>query len=281
MIRLIASDMDGTLLNDKKCLPADFGEVIGQLRERDIVFTVASGRTYSALDHLFPKEYGEKLCYICDNGACTIINGKTVNVSEIDRETFEELLDECSEIEGLTPIVCCESGVFHQRRDEKFFNDVGVFYKHHAVVDDLKSVDGKIFKLAVCDENGALTHGKAALDAKFGGRLNVLVSGTIWMDVMAAGVSKGAALKKLQETLGISRAETMAFGDYFNDLDMLMASDWSFCMENGHEDVKRLCRFTAPDNNHDGVTRSIKQYVLDSQCVISNSQCAMPNAQLP
>ena len=257
--------MDGTLLDDKKRLPADFGEVIECLRERDIYFIVASGRTYSALDHLFPEEYREKMCFICDNGACTIVNSRTENVSDIDRETFEELLDECARIEGLTPIVCCESGVYHERSDEKFFNDVGVFYKYHAVVDDLKSVEGKIFKLAICDEGGALTHGKAALDAKFGGRLNVLVSGTIWMDVMKAGVSKGTALKSLQERLGISRAETMVFGDYFNDLDMLMAADWSFCMENGHEDVKRLCRYTAPDNNHNGVTQSIKKFVLNSE----------------
>ena len=264
MIKLIASDMDGTLRDDKKRLPSDFGEVLERLWERDIVFTVASGRTYSALDYLFPEKYREKLCFICDNGACTIINGKIVNVTEIDRETFEELLDECSKIPGLTPIVCCESGVFHQRSDEEFFNDVGVFYKDHEVVGDLKSVEGRIYKLAVCDEGGALTHGKAALDAKFGGRLNVLVSGTVWMDVMAAGVSKGAALKSLQKTLGISREETAAFGDYFNDLDMLMASDLSFCMENGHEDVKRLCRYIAPDNNHDGVTRCIKQFVIDN-----------------
>ena len=262
MIRLIASDMDGTLLDDKKRLPADFGEVAERLWEQDIIFAVASGRTYSALDHLFPEEYREKLCFICDNGACTIINGKTVNVSGIDRELFEELLDECSKIDGLTPIVCCESGVFHQRSDEEFFNDVGVFYKRHTVIDDLKSVEGRVYKLAICDEGGALTHGKTALDARFGGRLNVLVSGAIWMDVMAAGVSKGTALKSLQEILGISREETMAFGDYFNDLDMLMAADWSFCMENGHEDVKKLCRYTAPDNNHGGVTRCIKRYAL-------------------
>ena len=263
MIKLIASDMDGTLLDDKKRLPSDFGEVIERLWERDIIFAVASGRTYSALDHLFPEEYRQKLCFICDNGACTIINGKTVNVTGIDRQTFGELLDACSEIGGLTPIVCCESGVFHQRGDDRFFNDVGVFYKQHAIISDLKSVEGRIYKLAVCDEGGALTHGKAALDARFGGRLNVLVSGTIWMDVMAAGVSKGTALKSLQDMLGISREETMTFGDYFNDVDMLMLSDWSFCMENGHEDVKRLCRFTAPDNDHGGVTRSIKRYVLD------------------
>lgn len=257
--------MDGTLLDNKKRLPSDFGEVMARLLERDIMFAAASGRTYSALDHLFSEEYRGRMCFICDNGACTVIKGKTVNVSEIGRDLFEELLDACGEIDGLTPIVCAESGVFHQRRDEKFFYDVGVFYRDHRVVDDLRGVEGRVYKLAICDESGALAHGKAALDARFGGRLNVLVSGTVWMDVMAAGVSKGKALKELQKTLSVTREETMAFGDYFNDADMLMAAEWSFCMENGHEDVKKLCRFTAPDNDHSGVTRCIKRYALNTE----------------
>lgn len=265
MIRLIASDMDGTLLNDEKKLPPDFDEVMERLFDRNIMFAVASGRTYSAAEHLFPKEYRDRMCFICDNGACTIINGKTVNVSEIAGDVFEELLDACEGTAGLTPIVCAESGVFHQRRDEAFFNEVGVYYKDHKVVEDLREVKGAVYKLAICDEGGALVHGKTVLDARFEGRLNVLVSGVKWMDVMAAGVSKGKALKALQETLGISRDETMAFGDYFNDVDMLMAAGWSFCMENGHEDVKKLCRFTAPDNNHSGVTRCIKRYALDTE----------------
>lgn len=263
MIRLIASDMDGTLLDDEKKLPSDFGEVIEQLWGRGIKFAVASGRTYSALGHLFPGEYRDKLLFICDNGACTVINGKPVNVSGISRSVYDELLDACAGIGGLTPVVCAESGVYHQRSDEKFFNEVGLYYKNHIVIDDLSKVEGTVYKLAICDDGEALVHGKKALDARFKGKLNVQVSGVMWMDVMAAGVSKGAALKELQKTLDVSREETMAFGDYFNDVDMLMSAEWSFCMENGHEDVKRLCRFTAPDNNHAGVTRCIRRYAMN------------------
>ncbi len=265
MIKLIASDMDGTLLDDEKKLPPDFGEVIEQLCERGIKFAVASGRTYSALGHLFPAEYRDKLFFICDNGACTVINGKPVNVSGISRSVYEELLDACEGVGGLTPVVCAESGVYHQRSDEKFFDEVGVYYKDHKVIDDLFKVEGTVYKLAICDDGEALVHGKKALDARFEGKLSVQVSGVMWMDVMAAGVSKGTALKALRETLGVTREETMAFGDYFNDVDMLMAAHWSFCMENGHEEVKRLCRFTAPDNNHAGVTRCIRRYALNSE----------------
>lgn len=266
MIKLIASDMDGTLLNNKKELPPDFGAVMERLLEKDVRFAVASGRTYRAVEYFFPEGYRDKLCYICDNGACTVINGRTVNVTAIERPLYERLLDACGEIGGLTPVVCTEKGVYHQRSDEDFFNEVGIYYKDHIVVDDLRKVEGAVYKLAVCDEEGeALVRGKAALDGRFGGQLNVLVSGVKWMDVMTAGVSKGMALRALQKTLGVTEEETMAFGDYFNDVDMLMVAHWSFAMENGHEEVKKLCRFTAPDNEHYGVTASIKHYVLNKE----------------
>ena len=266
MIKLIASDMDGTLLDNKKELPEDFSEVMEQLRERNIVFAVASGRTYSAVEYYFPKAYRDRMCFICDNGACIVMYGKAADVSPIGRELFCELIEACADIGGLTPVVCADSGVYHQRCDEKFFNEVGIYYKNHIAVDDLRDVKGTVYKLAICDEDGeALTRGKVELDRRFNGRLNVLVSGVKWMDVMAADVSKGKALRALQKMLGVTKEETMAFGDYFNDVDMLLAAAWSFCMENGHDEVKRLCRYTAPDNEHSGVTASIKRYVLSGE----------------
>lgn len=272
MIKLIASDMDGTLLDDEKNLPPDFFGVLDELFERRIVFTVASGRTYSAVDHLFPEKYREKIAYICDNGACTVYNGVPKNVFPLDRRTYEELLAACAEIgrssgSELKMVVCAESGVYHLNSSDSFFDEVGKFYKLHSAIDDLLDVDDLVYKLAVCDMLGAMTHGKPELDKIFGGRLNVQVSGDIWLDIMAAGVSKGTALRALQKDIGADRTETMAFGDYFNDLDMLLSADWSFCPENGHGEVKKVCRFIAPDNNHGGVTQCIKRYALSEVCV--------------
>lgn len=263
MIKLIVSDMDGTLLDSKKRLPGDFFDVLDMLAKRDIMFAVASGRTYSALEYMFPEEYRRRITFICDNGACTVIGDEFVNTVPIGQDIYFKLLDECKRVGGLTPVVCAEGGVYHQRCDEQFFDEVGVYYKNHKVVDDLADIDGIIYKLAICDDGAALVHGKVELDAVFGEALNVLVSGANWMDVMANGVSKGTALKALQKKLGVSRDETMAFGDYFNDVDMLMNAEWSFCPENGHDDVKRLCKYIAPDNDHRGVTSCIKRFALN------------------
>lgn len=262
MIRLIASDMDGTLLDDEKRLPKDFFPVLDRLIEKKIIFTVASGRTYTAVEHLLPEKYREKISYICDNGACTLLNGKVTNVFPLERDVYEKVISVCAEAEDFTVIVCAESGVYHLDLDEEFTKDVGRFYKFHKTINDFLDVNDTIYKLAICDKKGALRHGKPLLEGVFGDKLNIQASGEFWMDVMAGGVSKGAALRALQKTLGVTPEETMAFGDYFNDADMLMAADYSFCMENGHEDVKKLCRFIAPNNNSGGVTKCIRKFVL-------------------
>ncbi|MBQ9948941.1 MAG: HAD-IIB family hydrolase, partial [Oscillospiraceae bacterium] len=139
---------------------------------------------------------------------------------------------------------------------------VSRFYKNHIPCTDLFSIDDTIYKLAVCDMQGAQERGKPALDAVFGDRLNIQVSGPIWMDVMSGGVSKGAALKKLSSVLGIDVSETMAFGDYYNDEDMLRAAGISFAMANGNDYIKSITDHIADTNQNSGVTKAIREYVL-------------------
>ena len=262
MIKLIASDLDGTLLDDSKRLPKDFFEVLDTLNQRGIHFAVSSGRTFGAVGHLFPEEYRSKMDYICDNGACLLLGGKLTKAYALEREVFEDLIKACEEIGDMRILVCAQSGTYHLSYDSEFDAEVARFYKNHIITDNLRSIEETVYKIAVCDYKGTMEHGKPALDAVFGDRLNVQASGTIWMDVMAAGVNKGAALTGLMDTLGVTREETMAFGDYFNDVEMLNAAGWSFCMENGHEDVKKLCSHIAQSNNEGGVTKAIKRYAL-------------------
>ena len=263
MTRLIASDMDGTLLDDKKQLPPDFYDTIGALCERGIKFTVASGRTYAAVEHLFREEYRGKMDYICDNGAYIVHEGEVIDVTPLDRATFEEFVAAAERIGGLKLLVCAVGGTYHLTDSPEFNAEVAKYYKNHIPCDDLLSVRDTIFKLAVCDMQGAQERGKPALDTIFGDRLNIQVSGPIWMDVMAAGVSKGSALKKLSERLGIDRREVVAFGDYYNDTDMLQTAGVSFAMANGNDYIKSIADHIADTNNNSGVTKAIREFVLN------------------
>ena len=127
MIKLIASDMDGTLLNDRKELPGDFFSVLGQLEEHGIKFTVASGRSYDAVAHLFPEEYRAKLDFICDNGANIYHDGKQAKYTPLERATFEQLIRACGEIGGLRVLVCAGRGTYHLEADPAFTEEIATF----------------------------------------------------------------------------------------------------------------------------------------------------------
>ena len=88
------------------------------------------------------------------------------------------------------------------------------------------------------------------------------VSGDHWMDIMNQGVNKGSALQKLQKKLGITPEETMAFGDYYNDVEMLQQAAYSFVMENANPDLRPFGRYLAKSNREYGVAQAIRQYAL-------------------
>lgn len=84
-------------------------------------------------------------------------------------------------------------------------------------------------------------------------------AGDMWMDCMAKGVNKGHAVKMIQESLGITPQETMAFGDQLNDLEMLDRAYYSFAVANARDEVRKAARFQADSNVNNGVLKILKQ----------------------
>lgn len=89
--------------------------------------------------------------------------------------------------------------------------------------------------------------------------LAVILSGEHWVDVMKPGVNKGCAMRGIQQKLGISPEECMAFGDYLNDCELLQAVGESYAMENAHPALKKLARYIAPGNDDNGVMRVVRE----------------------
>lgn len=119
----------------------------------------------------------------------------------------------------------------------------------------LYAVDEPILKIALCDTNGPTREAYPAMRDALGDKYELLISGDCWMDIMCKGITKGAALRELQERMGITPAETMAFGDYDNDITMLQCAEFSYAMENASDRVKLQARHTAPANTKNGVVR--------------------------
>lgn len=110
MVKLIAADMDGTLLDDRKNLPAGFSDLLACLAKRGVAFAVASGRSYPALRMLF-GEKSEELLMICDNGAHVRIPGKAPVYQCMPFSIVHAVLDFCLTLSTVVPVLCGVDGI--------------------------------------------------------------------------------------------------------------------------------------------------------------------------
>ena len=85
----------------------------------------------------------------------------------------------------------------------------------------------------------------------------VTVSGAHWVDITSSTANKGQAIRHLQDRFDITPAQTMVFGDFLNDVEMMDAAEYSFAMDNAHPDLRRRARYVAPPNRENGVVRTI------------------------
>lgn len=258
-IRLIACDLDGTLLDEQKQLPADFAHTLAQLAARDVVFCPASGRQYHSILALFP-ELAATMPVIAENGALVMMGERELASSCLARADVSELVAIWRGLvqQGLDvgAVMCGKRSAYVERGGTGFIDEVAKYYPRLEVVDDLGAMADDFLKLALC------VPGSAERDiyphfAALGPSLKAVVSGERWVDVMAAGVNKGRGLQQLQAALGIAREQTMAFGDFVNDLEMLDEAAHSYAMKNAHPAVVARARFRAPCNTERGVQRVI------------------------
>ena len=264
MIKLIATDMDGTLLDENGNLPHDFFEILEKLNKRNIKFVVASGRPYPTLyKNFLPKS--DDLDYICDNGSYVMLNGKKPVINGLNEKVIDSVIKTCENIKNVTVILCGTKGAYHMPCPDKFLNEIDKYYVQKHVVDDLHNIDDTIFKIAICDLDKSAENSYKILSPLFGDENKVVVSGELWVDINGKDVNKGAALKEIQECYDISYEETMVFGDFYNDIEMLKEAHYSFVMENANEDMKQYGNFIAKSNKEGGVIQAIKEFVLKEE----------------
>ena len=260
MIKIVATDMDGTLLDDDKKLPDNFEDVITDLSRRKINFVISSGRSFNVLKKQF-EHHLKDLTFICDNGAYIVIGGEVVYTSIIDREVVMNVIDYC-EAKGYTVILCGKKGAWHNASDAKQDQEIAQYYICQTYLDDLHDCDDEIFKIAIYNGDGFTGAQYEALGDEFAENCTAALSGSNWIDLMNKGISKGSALSRICNRLGVGYNEVMAFGDYLNDVDMLDCAYYSFAMSNAHSSVKKVANFITGSNNDNSVMKEVTKYCL-------------------
>lgn len=261
LIRLIATDLDDTLLDERGKLPKQNVQALAQAAQRGAVVTIATGRmTGAALP--FARQIGVQSPMILYNGALVYdpADGRTIYERSIDLPLAREIL-RMAEGEGRYIQFFDRSGYFYAKHcsaTRAYGAMIGVAGTQTGVALS-EWIAGNAMKLLMVtpeDERDAVCERYRQI---FGDRVHVMGTRRGFIEFVAEGVDKGEALRALADSLGIDREAVAAFGDAQNDVGMIGWAGHGYCMENGCDAAKAVARHIAPSNAHCGVAVAIRE----------------------
>lgn len=260
MIKLIVCDMDGTLLNDDKQLPENFWKIEEALHNKNIRFVIASGRQYFNLADVFERI--KERCYIlAENGAIVMLNDECLYTNPIEKKGMPLLIETGRKIENADIIYSGAKSAYVENDDKELWDYASKYHKKLELADSLDNVDDDCLKFTMYDRSGSQQNSYAHFK-QFEDKFKIAVSGKHWLDINNIETNKGKAVKVLQNKLQISYDETMVFGDYLNDLEMMSAGKYSYAMKNARPEIIVAANFqTEYSNNENGVIRTIKEII--------------------
>ena len=243
MIKLIASDLDGTiLLQNAQSVDDSLFETIHKISEKGIIFAPASGRQYNSLKMLFePVE--KDLMYIAENGALVMYKGEVLFKSPMNRKIAMEIVEDIYEHCNCEVLISGLNTAYIKPKAKEYLHRMTSVVKYTtSVIESFDDIQEDILKVSVCDISG-IKNSEEYFTKKWSDKVLTAVSGELFLDFTANGVNKGTAIKNVQEKLGISPVECMAFGDNYNDIEMLDNVGHSYAMELAVEDIKKHAKY--------------------------------------
>lgn len=261
MIKLIVTDVDGTLLNDRHELHPDFWEVEEKLTKQGILFSIASGRQFYNLESKFAK-IKDRTMFFAENGTYVSHKGEELYVNPIDKQAARDFVEMGRKLENTELVLCGKNSAYIESTDEGFRNEISKFYERLELVDDLTKVEDTYLKVTLCNFDG-VEENTFPHFVNYTDRYKIAIAAKVFIDITALNANKGNAIKSIQEKLNISPEETLVFGDYLNDLEMMKAAKHSYAMKNAHPEILEAGNFvTSHDNNDNGVLRTIESLGL-------------------
>lgn len=259
-VKLVVTDMDGTLLNTKGEVSERFFNQFKELKKRNIHFVAASGRQYQSIQHKLDAIKND-ISIIAENGGLMQHNNKTDILLKLSSEDVVKSIEILREVKDCYIVLCGKETAYIETNDSYFVSKFDEYYTAYKIVDDLTKVTHDDFlKIAVYHFKSSETYVLPKIEP-ITQQLQVTVSGQNWLDISHTNANKGYALNKLQKELGIETKETMVFGDYNNDLQMLELAYFSYAMENAHPNVKKIANFETKSNNEQGVELILDQLI--------------------
>lgn len=252
--------MDGTLLDGEGQIPEAFWGILDGFRQAGITFAVASGRQYPALEPLFDRDPAG-IAFIADNGGYIVRDNVEIVSFPLPYSAARYVVRAVRDLEAthnLGVLWSCRDAAYAERSDEAFLERALVYYPGLQVVDDLLQTQDEPIKMSILELPG-ITEGTAPALSGVGEGAQVVHSAHEWLDVIDPRVNKGSAVAALQRSLGVTAEQTVVFGDYLNDLEMMQpeVTRYAFAMANAHPTILDLAHAIAPANHELGAVRTM------------------------
>lgn len=246
-IRLIASDLDGTLLQgDAQRLKPNTCELIHRLTDRGIIFLAASGRQYANLQRLFAPVRSE-IAYLCENGCLSFYEGEMVHRVTMDRALGQEIMREIIRTPSAEVLLSGVNTSYIQPKDMSYYYHMrDVVGNNVTLVPDILETQEPYFKISIYERNGLTDEEIAFWQERFGRYATVVTGGNDWLDIMPLHVNKGTGIRKLLEKLDVRPEECMAFGDNYNDMEMMKLVGWPVAVDNAKPEILAASRDHTP-----------------------------------
>lgn len=257
-IKLVALDMDGTLLDSQKRLPPDFFDAVHALRAKGVRCCIASGRQYYALLRDL-EPVADDLLFLAENGSIIFDGRRNIFTQDLPYSLYRPVVEHIRQVDDCQIVLCGARAAYIEQQDPAYLHQIDLYYARRQLREDLLAppVEDAVCKLAVyCDRHAEQR--VLPLLEEYRDRFLVSLAGSDWVDMMLPGTNKGSGLTRLQQYLGIGPDNCMAFGDYLNDLQMMGACTHSVAMHNAHPQLAAVCRHRAPSNDQDGVMRVMR-----------------------
>lgn len=262
MIKLIASDIDGTLLKGYSGeISPEAINLIKLFKEKDILFVASSGRQLPNLHILF-EQVKNDIAYIAENGSIIKYNNEVLFKSIINYDLALKLAKKILNHKDCEVLVSTENTTYIMPKTESFFKYIKYDVKNDiTVVNNLNEINDEILKISLFNEDGISTNLLNEILPDFENKFQSACSGLKWYDFMNLNTHKGNALKILGNALNISSKNMVAFGDNFNDFEMLSFVDHSYAMKDSHNEIKSISKYSC-----DNVEKSLKE-IYNKFCI--------------
>lgn len=249
--KLIALDMDGTLLNDKKEITDKNKEAISKATAQGVKIVLSSGRSYDGIAYAY-KELGisgsDEYMINCGGNLIESLDKEIIYEKVLDNSVCEKVARELN-ANKLNYILIDEEGNSYDSYQE--------WMEQHMLNNELG-----IVKFMVHTHKRKLLEAAKLLHQKFDQEFFVVVTSKQDIEIFPKEVNKGKALKKLAKYLKIKSDEILVIGDWDNDIPMIKFAGLGIAMGNSPEHVKKASDEITADNNHSGVGQAIEKYVL-------------------